>query len=68
MKRIFLITAAVLTLFLSGCQAKDETDISAYSDDFAKAQEIIKRQRGVLYVDGIGILVGDLRGAYINFG
>lgn len=48
MKRIFLITAAVLTLFLSGCQAKDETDISAYSDDFAKAQEIIKRQRGVL--------------------
>ena len=29
-----------MTLLLGGCQAKDETDISAYSDDIAKAQEI----------------------------
>lgn len=40
MKRIFLIITAILTLLLGGCQAKDETDISAYSDDIAKAQEI----------------------------
>lgn len=40
MKRFFLTIAAVLTLLLSGCQANNGTDISAYSDDIAKAQEI----------------------------
>lgn len=40
MKRFFFTIAAVLTLLLSGCQANNGTDISAYSDDIAKAQEI----------------------------
>lgn len=40
MKRFFLTIAAVLTLLLSGCQANNGTDISAYSDGIAKAQEI----------------------------
>ena len=40
MKRFFLTIAAILTLLLSGCQANNETNISAYSDDIAKAQEI----------------------------
>lgn len=40
MKRFFLTIAAVLTLLLSGCQANNGTDFSAYSDDIAKAQEI----------------------------
>lgn len=40
MKRFLLTIAAVLTLLLSGCQANNGTDISAYSDDIAKAQEI----------------------------
>lgn len=40
MKRLFLTIAAVLALFLSGCQINNGTDISAYSDDMAKAQEI----------------------------
>ena len=40
MKRFFLTIAAVLTLLFSGCQANNGTDISAYSDDIAKAQEI----------------------------
>lgn len=40
MKKIFLILAAILTLLLSGCQTNRGTDISAYSDTIAKAQEI----------------------------
>lgn len=40
MKRIFVTIAAILALLLSACQANNETDISAYSDDIAKAQEI----------------------------
>lgn len=40
MKRFVLTIAAVLALLLSGCQANNETDISAYGDDIAKAQEI----------------------------
>lgn len=40
MKKIFLILAAILTLLLSGCQTNSGTDISAYSDTIAKAQEI----------------------------
>ena len=41
MKKIFLIIAAILTLLLSGCQANQETDISAYRDDIVKSQEIM---------------------------
>lgn len=40
MKRLFLTITAILTLFLSGCQINNGTDISAYSNDMAKAQEI----------------------------
>lgn len=40
MKRIFLTIATILTLLFSGCQSNNETDISVYSDDIAKAQEI----------------------------
>ena len=40
MKRFFLTIAIILTLLLSGCQGNNGTDISAYSDDIAKAQEI----------------------------
>ncbi len=40
MKKKFLTIAAILTLLLSGCQANHVTDISTYSADIAKAQEI----------------------------
>ena len=40
MKGFFLTIAVGLTLLLSGCHANNETDISTYSDDIAKAQEI----------------------------
>lgn len=40
MKKFFLTIVAILTLLLSGCQGNNETDISAYSDDIAKTQEI----------------------------
>lgn len=40
MKRIFLTIATIVTLFLSGCQANNEKEISNYGNDIAKAQEI----------------------------
>lgn len=40
MKRFFLTISAILTILLSGCQVNNETDISSYRDELAKAQKI----------------------------
>ena len=40
MKRRFVIIAAMLAFLLCGCQTKEDTNISEYGNDIAKAQEI----------------------------
>ena len=41
MKKIWIVLPAILALaFFSGCQAKESTGVSAYTDHISKAQEI----------------------------
>lgn len=40
MKRIFMITAALLLFVLCGCQTNDKTDVTNYESNIAKAQQI----------------------------